>query len=238
MATAILPPRPMQRFNWHDEEIGLLHIPRGVNTLAGFRDWVLSEDFPEKVRATFVDQEVYLDMTMEELETHASVKAETSRVLMNENVKLDRGKFYLDGVMVTNEEAGVSNNPDAVAISWESLKAGRVRLVSRRFGSTKILEINGSPDWIMEIVSDSSVFKDTVELRRAYHRAKIGEYWLIDARGPEISFQILLWRKTGYVAAPAKDGWVHSRYFGRRFRLTRKRGRAALLEYALLVKPV
>ena len=75
----------------------------------------------------------------------------------------------------------------------------------------------------MEVLSDSSVTKDTKKLRRAYHKAGIREYWLIDARGNEIDFQILVWRKKGYVAATKEDDWQHSPVFDHAFRLTRRK---------------
>src|SRR5262245_43285486 len=87
---------------------GLLRIPPTAFTHAGFRDWVKSDDFPDKLRVTYVDGEIYLDMSKEELETHAAVKAEISRVLMNLVVELDLGRFYLDGVLISNVEAAVS----------------------------------------------------------------------------------------------------------------------------------
>lgn len=70
-----------------------------------------------------------------------------------------------------------------------------------------------------------------------YHRAGINEYWLIDARGEEISFQILDWRKKGYVAATKRDGWQFSLVFKYWFRLTRQRGNLGLWEKALHMKP-
>ena len=54
-------------------------IPTKAMTLAGFRAWVISDQFPDKVRATFVDEEIYLDMSMEEMTTHAAVKAAICR---------------------------------------------------------------------------------------------------------------------------------------------------------------
>ena len=59
---------------------------------------------------------------------------------------------------------------------------------------------------------------------------------LIDGRGPEIIFQILLWRKAGYAPAPVRDGWQRSRVFGRSFRLTRKKDRRGAWKYRLLMK--
>ena len=55
----------------------------------------------------------------------------------------------------------------------------------------------------MEIVSDSSVVKDTRQLRQAYARAGVHEYWLVDARGEDLLFEIL--SNTGGEFAPAGD---------------------------------
>jgi Uma2 family endonuclease len=89
---------------------------------------------------------------------------------------------------------------------------------------------------VLEVLSDSSVVKDTRQLREAYHRAGIPEYWLVDARDEDINFQILYRRKRGYAAAPVRDGWQASRVFGRSFRLGRQRDEFGLWEYTLEVR--
>ncbi len=215
-----------------------LRIPRTAFSLNGFREWVLSDEFPEKLRVTFVDGEIYLDISKEELQTHALVKAEITRVLMNLNREFKLGQFYLDGVLVSNKRARVSNNPDAVFMKWETLEEGRVHLVEGKKKQDQLMEIEGSPDWILEIMSDSSVRKDTKKLRSAYWRADVLEYWLVDAREPHINFQILHWRKKGYVAATAKEGWQNSRIFQDDFRLVRESSRMGLWEYTLEMKNV
>ncbi|SRR6266851_368559 len=214
-----------------------IRIPRNAYTFDGFREWVQSDELPEKLHVAFIDQEIFLDMSKEELETHAMVKAEISRVLMNLIRALMLGRFYLDGVLLTNRLAKVSNNPDALFVSWSTLEKGRGRLVPREGEQRQYLEIEGTPDWVLEVVSDSSVRKDTEYLRIAYHRAGIPEYWLVDARGSEIVFQILYRRKTGYAAARVVDGWQRSRVFGRSFRLVRTAVRLGLWEYTLEVEP-
>src|SRR5262249_39181970 len=190
-----------------------VYVPSTAGTLAGFRAWALSHTFPEHVRATFVDGGIYLDMSNEDPETHVGVKTEVVRVLAALARELDLGKFYTDGVLITNEAAGVSNNPDASLLKKASLRARRVRDVPREGREGRFLAIEGTPDWLLEVVSDSSVEKDTERLRLAYHRAGVSEYWLIDARGDEVIFQILYWRRTGYAAAPNRDGWQRSRIF-------------------------
>lgn len=208
-------------------------IPPSAHTHAGFREWVKSDALPEKLRVTYVDQEIYLDMTKENIQFHAAVKAEICRVLLNLNRQTRRGKLYLDGVLISNTKAKVSNNPDAIFVSRESIEAGLVRFVPQPKEQDVYLEIEGRPDWVLEIVSKSSVYKDTKQLKRAYHKAGIPEYWLVDARGETISFQILHWSKRSYVTAPNKDGWQYSRVFDRWFRLTRERDDMGLWEYTL-----
>jgi Uma2 family endonuclease len=205
-------------------------------TLAGFRDWATSPDFPEHVRAAFIDGKVYIDMSNEDPELHVLVKGEVSRTL-GTLVRDERlGKLYADGVLVSNEAAEVSNNPDASFLSAETIRTGRARLGPRKGKEGSYREIEGAPDWVLEVISDSSAQKDTEQLRTAYHAAGVPEYWLIDARGEDIAFTILLWRKTGHAAAPVKDGWQRSKVFGRSFRLTRQRDEFDLWEYTLEVK--
>jgi Uma2 family endonuclease len=213
-----------------------LRIPASAFTLDGFREWVKGEDFPEHVRVTYIGGEIYLDMSNEEIQTHVAVKTEVTRVLANLSRELDLGTLLGDGVLVTNEAADVSNNPDATFVTFGSMEAGNVRLIPRHGSESEFTEIEGTPDLVVEIVSNSSVAKDTTRLRGAYHRAGIPEYWLIDARGREVVFQILERRKKSYAAAPARGGWVRSRVFGRVFRLVREVNRAGLWRYTLQVK--
>ena len=215
-----------------------IRLPASAFTLAGFRAWARSDDVPEKARLTFIDQEIIIDMSGEEIQAHGIVKTAVSYPLLQLNADLDLGLFLLDGVLVTNVAANVSNIPDAVLATWASLEVGRVRLVADEKEPDRYRELEGTPDWLLEIVSDSSVHKDTKRLLEAYHRAGIPEYWLIDARGEEIDFQILLHQPTGYVTATRRGGWQRSQVFGRRFRLVRERGRLGLWQYTLQMKSV
>lgn len=215
----------------------LLHVPASAHTFAGFRAWIQSDEFPEKLRATFLDQEIYLDMSQEELGAHVLVKDEVSGVVRALNKRLRLGFYFGDGAQISHPEAGVSNQPDATLLTRASIRAGRVRLIPKKDKKDRFIEIEGTPDWVMEVVSDSSVKKDTALLRAAYHRAGIPEYWLIDARGEAIQFQIYHWRPSGYVKAPGKDGWQRSRVFGREFRLIRTPEEFDLWEYTLEMRP-
>jgi hypothetical protein len=60
----------------------------------------------------------------------------------------------------------------------------------------------------LEIISASSVEKDTDILRNDYWRARISEYWLVDARGDTPRFDILRYTQRGYVPTRKQGGWV------------------------------
>ena len=213
-----------------------LSVPASAHTMEGFRDWATADDFPEKVKVTFLDGEVTIDMSNEEVNAHVLVKGELYRSLGDLVRRLRVGKFFPAGMLVTNATAGVSNNPDATFVSRASLDSGRARPIPRKGAEHLYRELEGTPDWVAEIVSDGSVQKDTVGLRQAYHRAGIPEFWLIDARGEDLSFQVLLHRKSGYAAAPSRDGWQRSRVFGRSFRFLRTLDNFGLWEYTLEVR--
>ena len=58
-----------------------VEIPSWVTDLASFRRWAHSDDFPESCPACFLEGEVWLDISKEQLFTHAGVKGEFVRVL-------------------------------------------------------------------------------------------------------------------------------------------------------------
>ena len=219
---------------WDFSPPKVLEIPPEAHTYNGFLDWVMSDDFPEKMRVWYLQGTVSVDMSEESIPTHVAVKGGIYRTLLSLAEEIDFGQFYTDGVLYCNRPARISGNPDGVAARWEAFENGRVRFIVRK-DLQRALE--GSPDWIMEIVSDSSVGKDKKKLRAAYHRAHIEEYWIIDARGDDIDFQILTWRPAGYVSVPSKDGWTYSKIFGRSFRLTRRKNRIGIWTYRLEIKP-
>jgi Uma2 family endonuclease len=213
---------------------GVLQIPPGIHSLAGFRRWLHSEEFPEKLKAHFIQGNIYLDMSQEAIQTHVLVKKAVYQKLPNLIDEEDLGEFYTDGILLTNKRARISNKPDGVAALWDTIESGRVQFLAKKGVE---LEMQGTPDWVMEIVSSSSVTKDTKQLRKAYHKAGIPEYWLIDARGEEILFHILVWRQSGYASTPVKNGWQQSRIFGHDFQLVRQRNHRGAWHYQLLVKP-
>jgi Uma2 family endonuclease len=207
-----------------------------AGTLDGFRAWATSGEFPTRGRISFLEQEIVIDLNPEELETHNKVKGAVWSGVGNLNDELDLGEFYGDRTLVTNTAVGLSTEPDGVFVLYETSEAGRVRYVPHQDLAVGCMELTGAPDWVLEVVSRSSVREDTVRLRKLYHRAGIPEYWLIDARGADILFQILTRRRADYAAVRPRGGWHKSRVFPASFRLERQRNRVGRWKYQLLVQ--
>lgn len=212
-----------------------IEVPAQAHTYAGFLDWVMSDTFPEKVRVCFSRGQVGIDMSEESVDTHAEVKIGIYRTLLPLTADDDFGRIYADGMLFCNEACEVSANPDGIGMRWSTIESGRASFIVR--GGIR-RAVQGTPDWILEILSTSSVKKDLVTHREDYHRAGIPEYWLVDARGEELIFQILCWTQDGYEEAPTRGGWVESKVFGHRFRLTRTQDRLGLWLFTLESKRV
>lgn len=241
MSSVTLPPSELARAieiaNGEAEEnsfgIGSLVIPRDAYTTEGFLRWAMTDDFPEKGKIELIDGEIFIDMNSEMIDTHALLKLAVHNTLAPLVDRLDMGVFFPDGTLITNDGANLSNNPDGSLASNESLDSGRVEIVPDKSGHY-VHSLRGAPDWVLEIVSRSSVQKDTVKLKKLYYKAGVREYWIIDARGKEIEFQILVRGKSAFVTQPKRSGWISSPVFGRRFSLKRQSYRK-LWKYTLEV---
>ena len=213
----------------------VVSVPRTAFTHEGFRAWALSPEFPPGVRAAFIDGEVVLEMSPEELETHNKVKLEITISIARWVKERDLGEVYADGMLVSSPDAGLSCEPDLSFVSWASFDAGRTRLVTKRGRFDRYVEIEGSPDLVVEVISDSSVRKDRDLLRGAYQRAGIPEYWIIDARDEQVTFEILVNQGDAFVAAAPATDPQPSRVLGGTWRLLRSRNRQGRFSYELRV---
>jgi Uma2 family endonuclease len=214
----------------------LLRIPASATTLGGFRAWATSDAFPNRGRISFLGQEILIDLSPAELETHNKVKGAVWAGIGNLNEELDLGEFFGDRTLVTNTAVGLATEPDGVFGRYETSEVGRIHLVPRRDEEGQFIVMQGSPDWVLEIVSRHSIRADTVQLRNLYYRAGIPEYWLIDAMGADIVFQILTRRRSDYAVVRPRGGWHKSRVFPASFRLERQRNRLGRWKYQLLVQ--
>lgn len=211
-----------------------IQIPPEVFDFAGFRKWALSPKCPEKMRVCFVDGFVEIDMSKEEIETHNKLKSAMNYAFEKIARSFDLGEVLVDGAMLVNAVAGIVNNPDLMFCSWESLQAEKVRYQEVVRGSKRYVEVEGSPDVTVEVISRRSVRKDTKELPPGYFAAGVREYWLADGRGPRVLLTIFVRGETEFVAAiPDEDGWIRSDVFDCKVRLERTRNRVGGFTYDL-----
>ncbi len=59
----------------------LVEVPLTVGSLADFRRWALSDDFPETGRIDFIDGRIEVDMAPEDFFCHGTLKSEIARAL-------------------------------------------------------------------------------------------------------------------------------------------------------------
>ena len=185
-----------------------VRIPFSVDDIDSFREWAKSDDFPSRGRYSYLNGDLWVDLMPEQLFPHNGVKVEFTRVLHSILKENRRGRFFGDRTLVTSAEAGLSTEPDGTVVLYQSLVKKRVELVEA--AEDGFIEITGSPDMVLEIVSTSSVRKDTVVLRNLYWKAEIPEYWLVDVRNDRLQFDILKHGRSGYTLSRKRSGWVKS----------------------------
>lgn len=164
----------------------------------------------------------------------ARVPSSITHVLWGLVEDRDLGETYADRVLLTNVDAELSTEPDFVFASWNAFESGRLRLVEKANRSEDFIELEGTPDLVVEIISDASVRKDETLLRNAYHCAGVPEYWLIDARG-ELSFQIMHRAEQDYRPSAPDGESQHSAVLGLTFQLTRAKNRLGRWRYSLAI---
>jgi Uma2 family endonuclease len=119
--------------------------------------------------------------------------------------------------------------------SWSTLESKRVTVSESVPGTDRYPEVVGAPDLVLEIVSKSSIRKDTQVLKERYFAAGINEYWLVDARRAAIDFQILKRGQQNFEPVTAdRRGFRASTVLPWKFKLTRERDRIGQWRYTLL----
>lgn len=213
-----------------DEEA--IEIPAGIDTLNGFRRWAFSPRFPDRGRISFLDGTVEIDMSPEEIDSHSSLKDAVMVSLSNFVEDRQLGRVFGDGVLLVNRAANIANEPDVTFCAWETLISRRAEIYESKPGSRRFLELRGTPDVVVEIVSQSSGRKDKKTLREKYFQAGVQEYWLIDAQGEDIEFELLVRGERRFRSTrPGKDGSHLSSVFQRRLKITREKDRIGLWKY-------
>jgi Uma2 family endonuclease len=211
-----------------------VHLPGWVVDLESFRRWLDARDVPEKARIWYLRGEVWVDMSKEQVFSHVLVKTKITARLTTLVEAENPGLYLGDGVRLSNVTADLSVKPDGTFVARATLESGQIRLVEGM--EEGFLELEGTPGMVLEVVSRSSVRKDTTLLRQAYWEAGIGEYWLVDARREPLSFDILRHASRGYIATRKRQEWLRSAVFGKEFRLIQRTSVQGHPDYVLEVR--
>jgi Uma2 family endonuclease len=196
-----------------------------IGNLQEFRRWALSAQFPPRGRIDYIAGRVEVDMSPEDVFTHGTLKSELAARITDRVNELDLGHTLIANTRVSSVPADLSAEPDVVVITHQALDEQRVKLVPKASGEPdRYVEVEGGPDLVVEIVSDSSEQKDTRRLPNAYFRAGVRELWLLDARGAQMVFQIRRRGAESFLAAePDAAGYQTSEVLAARYALERSR---------------
>lgn len=202
-----------------------LIIPAGIVDLASFRRWTLSDDFPTFGKIDYIAGKIEVDMSPANVWRHSGLKS--SMGIEIGNLTRGKGTVFIDQTRVVSPISDLSREPDIVYLAWESLKSGRVFCTPSANPQDEFdrMEIEGGPDLIVEVLSPSSVTKDTDRLPPLYFSAGTREYWIADALGRDVKLTILRRGKKGFEAA-AKDRqhYQYSEVLGASFKLSAETG--------------
>lgn len=216
-----------------------VRIPADARELEPFRAWARSDRFPDRGRIDFLDGDVEIDMSPEDLFTHGTAKTEIAAVLHELVARQDRGHVFVDRARVSSPAGRLSVEPDVVVVLWETLEKGRVRHVPAASGKPgRYVELEGAPDLVVEVVSDGSQQKDRERLPPLYALAGVRELWQVDARGPELCFWIFALGSSGYRRESTDpEGWLASPVLGASFRLHRQPAPHGTVRFRLEHRP-
>ncbi len=210
-------------------------IPGWIDNLEMYRRWTQSDEYPQNGWISYVNGTIFVDANMEEFLSHNRVKQAFNTAFGMLLMQQPLGCFVPDRMLLVNESANLSTEPDGLFYLWPTMQSGRLRLVAGK--NAGFTQLEGTPDCVLEIVSDGSVTKDLVALRDSYWKAQIPEYWLVDARRDVVTFDILRHTAEGYQATPLQDGWVRSEILGHSFRVERTVDPLGLAQFVVHVKP-
>ena len=206
-------------------------IPRWVRDLKSFRRWARSPEFPDQGWFSYLGGELWVEPVMEKL-VHNRIKTVIVAILTLLADEDRIGFFCSDRMRLTNVEANLSTEPDGMLVLHAAMDAGEVRLVE----GDQAAEVLGTLGMVFEVVSTSSVRKDTDILPLLYWQAGVSEYWIVDSRAEMPELQILRRGRSKLAPVRAVDGWVKSDVFGKSFRLVRLPARHGVSDFRLEVR--
>src|SRR3982750_2296472 len=93
---------------------GTVRIPPEVIDLESFRRWARSDDYPDRGDFCWLGGEIWVDLSMENANTHNKVKTEFTGKLDALVKSAGTGDVYSDRMRLSNPSARLSCEPDVM----------------------------------------------------------------------------------------------------------------------------
>ena len=106
-----------------------LRIPEDAFDFEGFKKWEESDEFPETGRIDYLEGDIHVDMSPEDLYTHGAPKTAIAMRIAPIVSDADLGEVCIDSTRVRSQFAALSVEPDIAVVLESSLEAGTVRLL-------------------------------------------------------------------------------------------------------------
>jgi hypothetical protein len=120
-------------------------IPAEVVDLDSFCRWATSKQRPERGQFSYLRGAIWVDLSLENIYRHNQVKAEFHTVLGALVTSHALGWFIPNGMMLHNSAADLSTEPDAMLVSYDALRSGRVQRIKEP-ACSDCLQLDGSPE--------------------------------------------------------------------------------------------
>jgi Uma2 family endonuclease len=207
-------------------------VPGTVRDLASFRQWMRSGTVAEPWRFSFFNRTLWIDPVERQPAAHRRLAKVFHTALAELAHATGLGVYRPGGVLLSNPKAGFATVPDGLFYTTQTSESGRLREVP---GPGEPAELEGVPDLVVEVVTDTSLGRDLVDLSRLYEAAGVREFWTISFRYDPALFQPWIRHNGGYHLFRKIAGrWWKSHVFDRYVRLTKQGG--AKPGYVLEVK--
>lgn len=216
----------------------LVEVPLGIASLADFREWCHSDSFPENGRIDYIAGRIEVDMAPENIGFHGAPKGDIFGELLLLLRETNIGRVFTDSTRIASPAGDVSAEPDIVLVTHQSLRNKDVRLVPTKDAKEgSYIEFEGAVDLVVEVISPSSVKKDTERLFDAFQKAGVREYWIVDARQTSSRFLLYQNGPDGFVLSePDEQGFRSSIVLGRHVRLDRTNDEHGLPVHRLICR--
>ena len=161
-----------------------IEVPLTIRSLADFRRWATSDEFPETGRIDFVDGRIEVSTAAEDFYCHGGLKTEIAGVLCaaGETRQIGASTDRLRPILQSRRGpfCGAGHHFSLTRL----FDRAALRLIPRSDGAAgQYVEIEGSTDLVVEIVDDNSVTKGHPKVAQSLLPGRRAEFWLADARG-------------------------------------------------------